>query len=403
LLYGWGRNYQSDELIDAIEEALSSGSLDTSKVMAGGSPMRCSQTNSSAQIKVDGSKAVTIGLLETTKEDDDCVWTIDVTGCSKTDSKCDVPQYVSSTLEPTTASGVSSALRNQEFPTKEQWGPWDALNHQPAGDCSTSPGPASSTLYCAQTVGSSWLAWRWYKFTEQPSLQRAKLSASEKTFMQNRIENLHRALGRESRWIKARGAAAEGLATVDRSLIVAPPSGMEYGYVPVAFYEGPSKPSGCHDPLPVPPSPPTPPYPPTPPSPVPPPPPATFGIWLYQRSGAGKAFVPDSELSVNHNSGRHGALAWDACGAEGTFDNGAPFWTDGVGSDIGSFAVQGAVTVSLAKSCGRTWDYPGMAVNGAFTEDDGTIKLSGQVYFEAIPTQEDVWISQRSGTGQVYV
>merc|ERR1712048_1493996 len=173
--------------------------------------------------------------------------------------------------------------------------------------------------------------------------------------MQSRVENLHRALGRESRWIKARGAAVEGLATVDRSLIVAPPSGMEYGYVPVAFYEGPSKPKGCHEPAPVPPSPPTPPAPPAPPTPTPPPPPATFGIWMYQRSGSGKAFVPDYDLSVNHNSGRKGSLAWDACGAEGTFDNGAPFWTDGVGSDIGSFAVQGPVTVSLANNCGITW------------------------------------------------
>ena len=112
--------------------------------------------------------------------------------------------------------------------------------------CASSPGPASDALHCVQTGTPSWLAWRWYLFTEQPAITRQQLTATQREFMQGRVEKLHRMIGRgKSEWIKPRGATEEGIATVDPTLLVTPPAGMEYGYVPVAVYEGVEKPPNC--------------------------------------------------------------------------------------------------------------------------------------------------------------
>jgi len=252
VLYGWNRAYDASELMQPLEEALSQRSLDPSKVMPNGSRMPCSGRTSSAQIRVEGNKGFKFGTLMTTVEDDDCIWSINVSSCQDHDAECAVPQYVSSSMQPKEVDKVSSALRNQKFDEKHAWGPWDALSNPPAGGCASSPGPASSTLYCAQTTAKSWLAWRWYKFVEQPSMARASLNDKEKQFMQSRVETLHKMIGRKSRWIKSRKASAQGLATIDSALLVTPPSGMEHGYVPVAFYEGTSRPAGCEEPPPSP-------------------------------------------------------------------------------------------------------------------------------------------------------
>ena len=62
------------------------------------------------------------------------------------------------------------------------------------------------------------------------------------------------------RWIKRRGATIEGIARVDDAAVVTPPTGMEYGFVPITLYEGAEKPPGCQEiPPPSPPSPPPPP------------------------------------------------------------------------------------------------------------------------------------------------
>ena len=64
----------------------------------------------------------------------------------------------------------------------------------------------------------------------EPSLQRAKLTASERAYMQGRVESLHRMLAASSnngQWMDRRGTEAEGLATVEGSLLLTPPAGLE--------------------------------------------------------------------------------------------------------------------------------------------------------------------------------
>jgi hypothetical protein len=73
------------------------------------------------------------------------------------------------------------------------------------------------------------------------------LGDEEKVFMQGRVEAMHAMVeGEGGDWIK-RGARVEGigLATFDSSALVTPPEGLERGYVPVAVYEGRTKPAEC--------------------------------------------------------------------------------------------------------------------------------------------------------------
>ena len=90
------------------------------------------------------------------------------------------------------------------------------------------------------------MGYRWYKFIDQPAFSRAKLTDKEKTFMQARVETLHGMLGRISRWLKpGKVPAGSNLAHVDPVALVDAPKGLEKGYVPIALFEGPTKPTGC--------------------------------------------------------------------------------------------------------------------------------------------------------------
>merc|ERR1719359_1614040 len=87
--------------------------------------------------------------------------------------------------------------------------------------------------------------------------------------MQGRVETLHKMMPTPvSKWINGREAASvEGLASLDPGSMVSPPKGLEYGHVPIVFYQGHDKPAECHDGPAPPPSPPPPTPSPTPPSP----------------------------------------------------------------------------------------------------------------------------------------
>lgn len=229
------RGFEDADIFGPLEAALAGGSkLDPERLLAGGKMLKCRPGTKDANFNVEGKKSVKLGTLRTTVEDGDCVWATDFTG--------DMPQYFNSNMEPIPESRAPSELREQEFPAKGHWGPYDAISEPPAGSCMDKP--ADPTLFCFKTQAPSWVAFKWYKFVEQPSFERAGLSAQEKAYLQNRIETLHRMTGRVSRWIKSRNAARD-LAVVDPVQLITPPKGLEIGYVPIAVYEGLEKPTGC--------------------------------------------------------------------------------------------------------------------------------------------------------------
>lgn len=187
--------------------------------------------------------------------------------CCGNMSACFMPEYLDGNSRlPISPSSVPPSLRQAQWPSQGPSGPYDVLSDTegPPGGCRDSPGPASPLLYCVQTQSPTWVAYRWYKFSDQPGIQQALHSPRQKKFLQHRIETLHRILAHPGGggWIKRRGAEAEGMAVVDGAAVVVPPKGMEVGYVPIALYEGLEKPTACQvEP------------PPSPPHPRPPPPP----------------------------------------------------------------------------------------------------------------------------------
>lgn len=232
------RGFEDADIFEPLEAALQSGSLDPTKLLGGGTRLKCKAATGTARYNVEGSKSVNIGTLRTTVEDGDCVWATDFTG--------DMPQYFNSNLEPISEASAPAELRQQSFPAKGSWGPYDAISHPPAGSCMGKT--ADPKLYCFQTQSPSWVGFKWYKFIDQPAFERLGLSAQEKQFLQQRVETLHRMTGPTSRWIKARNAQGD-LAVVDPVQLLTPPKGLEVGYVPIAIYEGLNKPQGCSSPL----------------------------------------------------------------------------------------------------------------------------------------------------------
>ena len=267
VLFMGSRVFSKEEVFDPLEKALRTGTLDPGAVLSEGTRHPCMTGNQTAITGSDNSW----GKFFTSIEDDECVWSVKHfnESCCGTMEKCYMPQFLDGeTRLPLEETQVPQALREAAFPHKPPSGPYSVLNAGagPPGGCRDSPGPASPTLYCVQSQSPTWVAYRWYRFCDQPGLQQVLKSQTERDFIQKRVTSLHKMLGEKEgndRWVKRRGATAQGIARIDDAAVVAPPKGMEHGFVPIALYEGLEKPAGCQaeptpTPSPMPPPQPTP-------------------------------------------------------------------------------------------------------------------------------------------------
>jgi hypothetical protein len=75
------------------------------------------------------------------------------------------------------------------------------------------------------------LTYAWYRFADQPALQNADLTAAEREAMQKRVELLHRHWTRDREYLPPPTVGT--LADLDPGLLVTPPPGLEFGYVPI--------------------------------------------------------------------------------------------------------------------------------------------------------------------------
>lgn len=336
------RSHQDNELMDLLEEALSSGRLDTTMLLKDGANRPKCGGHGDASFGDVAAWATYNDVIE----DGDCLWALKIKNSSCPDTGlCSLPQFYKDG-SPVDPSQASAALRTSRFQMQEisTSFKYDALSEAPKGGCRDSPGPADGTLYCVQSVDDSWIGYRWYRFVDQPGLAQQKLSETQKKFMQGRVEALHRMTPSPvTKWINGRNAEAEGMARVDPAAIVAPPRGLEVGYVPIVLYQSLVKPQGCVDA-----------------------PPSTNGVWIYEKDGSGRVFI--SESSFMANSHRGGALAWDACGGA-VFDNGRKLFDQG--SKIGAVEVVGGWTLQVSLNCALSFGYPGLVLNQEFTFADG--------------------------------
>jgi len=86
----------------------------------------------------------------------------------------------------------------------------------------------------------------WFKFVDQPALRRLNLSEADRAALQAMVENMHRTWPITAEYMAP--PSSGDLVSFDPALLVTPPLGMEYGYVPIAISQtgnvvGPSLPS----------------------------------------------------------------------------------------------------------------------------------------------------------------
>lgn len=90
---------------------------------------------------------------------------------------------------------------------------------------------ATEKLLKVKLSDHSIVFYRWYRFVDQPSLQSLNLTSKQKNILQSFIIKLHKKWQGNLSFMPASSRGA--LADVDTGILVTPPKGLEYGYVPI--------------------------------------------------------------------------------------------------------------------------------------------------------------------------
>ena len=93
-----------------------------------------------------------------------------------------------------------------------------------------SQSPAASVDLTANLNDGSKVIYRWYKFVDQPALQRFDMNQSEKNGIQSAIEKMQKEW---AHFPMMTYPTSGSLVSFDSGLLVTPPKGMEIGYVPI--------------------------------------------------------------------------------------------------------------------------------------------------------------------------
>lgn len=117
-------------------------------------------------------------------------------------------------------------LHAQEFPLATAGTPYTS----PASGAWSRPGPKLGP-FTARLADGSLVSYAWYRFVDQPSFQQYRWSAEKKAKLQAFVEQLHALwpLDRDYMAPPTRGK----LVALDPTLLVTPPRGLEFGYVPI--------------------------------------------------------------------------------------------------------------------------------------------------------------------------
>jgi hypothetical protein len=131
---------------------------------------------------------------------------------------------------PAGADVVPPALAQGSFPPSK-----------PARFTYTSPSwwsasQTASPVFSVRLADGSTVRYRWYRFVDQPALQRLSLTPKESTRLQAVVTAMHRAWPNGTQFISEPKSGA--LTSMDPALIVSPPKGLEYGYVPYVISQG---------------------------------------------------------------------------------------------------------------------------------------------------------------------
>lgn len=108
-----------------------------------------------------------------------------------------------------------------------------------SGDnCWRRPGPKAGPFQ-AKLADGSVVTYYWYRFIDQPALQDADLSESEKSHLQSIVEKIHTQWTSRKEYMPP--PAMGTIAALDTALLVKPPKGLEVGYVPIVVRQSSSE------------------------------------------------------------------------------------------------------------------------------------------------------------------
>ena len=127
---------------------------------------------------------------------------------------------------------VSTGLQAHRFETPREKNPGPYETPTVPESPFRSPGPAAGPYETTLGDGSV-VTYAWYRFADQPAMLNADLTPAERAEAQRRVELLHRHWTRDRTYLPPPSTGT--LASLDPALIVTPPAGLEFGYVPIAL------------------------------------------------------------------------------------------------------------------------------------------------------------------------
>lgn len=95
------------------------------------------------------------------------------------------------------------------------------------------PGPVAGP-YVTNLSDGSQAVYYWYKFNEQPAILNSYMDDAERALIQKRVELIHANWSKDDHYFPD---PEQDLVTLDEGLIVAPPRGLEVGYVPICVHQ----------------------------------------------------------------------------------------------------------------------------------------------------------------------
>ncbi len=125
------------------------------------------------------------------------------------------------------ADEVPATLRSATFPTV-----FGQPYTSPDSGIWRNPGPKVGPFEAKLTDGSV-VKYYWYRFIDQPAMQSIGLSDADKAQLQSLVEKLHRSWTTHQEYMPVNKVGK--LASLDGALLVRPPKGLEFGYVPIVI------------------------------------------------------------------------------------------------------------------------------------------------------------------------
>lgn len=130
---------------------------------------------------------------------------------------------------------VETGLAKVNFPRIRNPNQQPYVTRDEADSSWKKPGPAAGPFEVKLGDGSV-VTYYWYRFADQPALQNADLTASDREALQKRVEMLHKSWTKDLEYLPP--PTVGQLADLDPAVLVTPPKGVEVGYVPIVTRQG---------------------------------------------------------------------------------------------------------------------------------------------------------------------